>query len=334
MKLYDENKFELTDSLSEYVKEIANSDKSNYSFFDILTHRAGFKAWIPFYAETVKTDTARQQYYSRKYNELYSVQVAENMFLLSSFRDSIFEKIRKSDTNPYGKYVYSDLGFYLFSLFIESVTKQSFEEYLSKTFYAGMGAWTFCFNPLEKFEKSKITPTEYDKTFRKQLLNGYVHDQGASMLGGISGHAGLFACANDIAKIMQMYLDGGQYGGIEYIKPETIELFTKYQFDSTVNRRGLAWDKPCPGDTTKGLGSGSASNLAYGHSGYTGTMVWADPYYDMIYVFNTNRVYPDAENWKIIKMNVRTIIEEIFYQAILSNDKNLKAPNMMKNEEN
>ncbi|MDD3741652.1 MAG: serine hydrolase [Bacteroidales bacterium] len=153
------------------------------------------------------------------------------------------------------------------------------------------------------------------------------------MLGGISGHAGLFACANDVAKIMQMFLDGGEYGGVEYIEPETIEMFTKYQFDSTVNRRGLAWDKPCPGDTTKGLGSGSASNLAYGHSGYTGTMVWADPYYDMIYVFNSNRVYPDAENWKIIKMNVRTIIEEIFYQAILSNDKSLKAPKMTKNEE-
>lgn len=334
MKLYDENKYELDDSLSKYVKEIENSDKSGYKFYDILTHRAGFRSWIPFYAETVKTETARQQYYSRDHNEQYSIQVAENVFLLSSFKDSIFEQIRKSDTNPYGRYVYSDLGFYLLPLFIESVTNQSFPDYLNTTFYSVIGAWTFCFNPLQNFDRSDIVPSENDKIFRRQLLHGYVHDQGAAMLGGISGHAGLFASANDVAKIMQMYLDGGEYGDVEYIKPETIEMFTKYQFDSTINRRGLAWDKPCPGDTTKGLGSGSSSHLAYGHSGYTGTMVWADPYYDMIYVFNSNRVYPDAENWKIIKMNVRTIIEEIFYQAILSNDKNLVNPKMLKNEEN
>lgn len=334
MKLYDEKKFVLNDSLSKYVKEVKNSDKAGYTFFDILTHRAGFKSWIPYYKETIKTETVRQQYYSSTSTEQFSIQVAKDMFLLNTFRDSIFEQIRKSDTNPYGTYIYSDLGFYLFPLFIESVTNQSFSDYLTKTFYSRIGAWTFCFNPLEKFDRSKITPTENDKLYRQQLLHGYVHDQGASMLGGISGHAGLFASANDVAKMMQMFLDGGEYGGEEYIKPKTIEMFTKYQFDSTVNRRGLAWDKPCPGDTTKGLGSGSSSNLAYGHSGYTGTMVWADPYYDMIFVFNSNRVYPDAENLKIIKMNVRTIIEEIFYQAILSNDKSLVAPKMMKNEKN
>jgi beta-glucosidase-like glycosyl hydrolase/CubicO group peptidase (beta-lactamase class C family) len=334
MKLYDENKYELNDSLSQFVKEIVNCDKSGYKFFDILTHRAGFKSWIPFYKETVKNESERQKYYSNSSSEEFSIQVAENMFLLSSFKDSIFEQIRKSDTNPFGRYVYSDLGFYLFPLFIESVTNQSFPDYLNNKFYSSIGAWTFCFNPLQKFDKTNIVPTENDKLFRKQLLHGYVHDQGASMLGGISGHAGLFASANDVAKMMQMFIDGGKYGGVEYIKPTTIEMFTKYQFDSTINRRGLAWDKPVPVDTTKGLGSGSASNLAYGHSGYTGTMVWADPYYDMIYVFNSNRVYPDAENWKIIKMNVRTVIEEIFYQAILSNDKNLENPNKKTNEKN
>ncbi|MDD3741651.1 MAG: serine hydrolase, partial [Bacteroidales bacterium] len=169
MKLYDENKFELTDSLSEFVNEIANSDKSAYKFFDILTHRAGFKSWIPFYKETIKTETLRQQYYSRDHNEQYSIQVAENLFLLSSFRDSIFKQIRNSDTNPFGRYVYSDLGFYLFPLCIESITKQSLPDYLNKEFYSGIGAWTFCFNPLQKFDNSKITPTEYDKLFRRQV---------------------------------------------------------------------------------------------------------------------------------------------------------------------
>jgi CubicO group peptidase (beta-lactamase class C family) len=144
------------------------------------------------------------------------------------------------------------------------------------------------------------------------------------MMGGISGHAGLFASANDVAKIMQMFVNKGEYAGHSFIKAETVDLFTKYQFDSTVNRRGLGWDKPVPGDTTKGLGSGSASHLAYGHSGYTGTMVWADPHYDFIYVFNSNRVYQDAENWEILKLNTRTIIEEIFYQAILQKKPELK----------
>ncbi len=327
MKLYDEKKYSLDDKLSKYVKELQNSDKEDFTFFDILTHRAGFKSWIPFYKGTIKTEADRSEYYSNTYSEDYPVQVAEGMYISKTYRDSIFEAIRKSDKNPYGKYVYSDLGFYLFPLFIEQATNMKYTEYLDSTFYASLGAWTMCYQPLKKFDKSVITPSENDLVFRKQQLHGYVHDQGSAMLGGISGHAGLFASANDVAKMMQMYLDKGEYGGVKYIEPETIELFTKYQFDSVVNRRGIAWDKPQPGDTTKGLGSGSASNLAYGHSGYTGTMVWADPYYDMIYVFNSNRVCPNAENWKIIKMNVRTNIEEVFYRAILSNDKSIKSLN-------
>jgi beta-glucosidase-like glycosyl hydrolase/CubicO group peptidase (beta-lactamase class C family) len=330
MKLYDEKKYKLNDNLSAYVDVLQNSDKANFTFFDILTHRAGFKSWVPFYKETIKTDSLRQKYYSDKLSEDYPYQVAEGLYLSKCYKDSIFEAIRKSDKNTYGNYVYSDLGFYLFPIFIEKVSGEQFEKYLSKTFYSSIGAWTMCYNPLKYFDKTRITPSENDLVFRKQQLHGYVHDQGASMLGGVSGHAGLFASANDVAKIMQMFLNKGEYGGVRYINEETVDMFTKYQFDSTVNRRGLAWDKPVPGDTTKGLGSGNASHLAYGHSGYTGTMVWADPYYDMIFVFNSNRACPNAENWKIIKMNVRTNIEEVFYQAILSNDKSLKSPKKVK----
>lgn len=332
MKLLDLKKFALNDKLSKYLDQLQTTDKEGFTFFDILTHRAGFKSWVPFYKGSIKNDSCRAANYSDHYSDEYPYEVAENMFMVKAWRDSIFEMIYKSDKNTYGKYVYSDIGFYLFPFFIEKVTGEKFPDYVQNTFYNSIGAWTMCFNPLKYFDKSKITPTENDKIFRKQQLQGHVHDQGASMLGGVSGHAGLFASANDVAKIMQMYLNKGEYGGVRYINSETVDLFTRYQFDSTYNRRGLAWDKPVPGDTTKGLGSGNASNLAYGHSGYTGTMVWADPYYDMIYVFNSNRVCPDAENWKILKLNVRTNIEEILYQAILSRDKTIKSQKIIKDE--
>jgi beta-glucosidase-like glycosyl hydrolase/CubicO group peptidase (beta-lactamase class C family) len=324
MKLFDEGKFRLDDKLSDYVPELKNTKKANFKIFDILTHRAGFKSWVPFYKTTILNDSVKNIVYTNKSDDTHSKRVCEGMFILDSYRDTIIQEIIKSDHNTYGKYVYSDMGFYLFPILIETKGGERIDNYLEHNFYGRIGAWTMTYLPLQKFDKDKVTPTEYDKIFRKEQLDGYVHDQGAAMMGGISGHAGLFASANDVAKIMQMFVNKGEYAGQSFIKAETVDLFTKYQFDSTVNRRGLGWDKPVPGDTTKGLGSGSASHLAYGHSGYTGTMVWADPHYDFIYVFNSNRVYQDAENWKILKMNTRTVIEEIFYQAILQKNPELK----------
>lgn len=330
MKLYDEKKYKLDDKLSDYVPVLKNTQKSDFKISDILTHRAGFKSWVPFYKSTILNDSVKNIIYFKDYSTTHTKRVCDGMFILDSYRDTIIQEIIKSDNNAYGKYVYSDMGFYLFPLLIESQGGEQIDKYLEYNFYSKIGAWTMCYKPSEKFNRNNIVPTEYDKVFRKEQIYGYVHDQGAAMLGGISGHAGLFASANDVAKIMQLFLDKGKYAGFSFINPETVDLFTKYQFDSTINRRGLAWDKPVPGDTTKGLGSGSASNLAFGHSGYTGTMVWADPHYDFIYVFNSNRVYQNAENWKILKLNTRTIVEEIFYQAIIKENPKLKIDKITK----
>ena len=172
------------------------------------------------------------------------------------------------------------------------------------------------YNPLDYFPKNKIPPTEDDKIFRGQLVHGYVHDQGAAMMGGVGGHAGLFASASDLAGLMQLFLNKGTYGGERYIAEQVIEEYTDCQFCQT-SRRGAGFDKP-----TRNHKGGPASNKAslksFGHSGFTGTLAWADPEYDVNYVFLSNRVYPDAENWKIVKMNIRTEIQDVIYDAIAS----------------
>lgn len=327
MKLYDEEKFSLNHKLSQYLEFLKGTTKQNFLISDILTHSAGFKSWIPFYKETITNDLVRGKYYKNQPDSVYSKKVAENLYILDSFKDTILDRIIKSPNNTKGKYVYSDLGFYLFPIMIEKITGEDFNNYLYENFYKRLGCWTMTYLPLEKFTKEQIVPTEDDKIFRNQLLHGYVHDQGAAMLGGLSGHAGLFGSANDVAKLMQIFINFGTYSGIKFFSEGTVKLFTAYQHDPSKNRRGLGWDKPLPNDRTKGLGTQSASDEAYGHSGYTGTMVWADPHYDLVYVFNSNRVFPDAENWKIIKMNIRTDIEEIVYQAILSKNPDLKIDN-------
>lgn len=330
MKLYGEGAISLEDKLSQYVQLIENSNKRNMIIKDILTHRAGFKSWIPFYKNTILDSKIRSEMYNAVYSDTFAIPVAAGMYMNKTFVDSIYKQICESDLNPYGKYVYSDLGFYLFASMIETITNQALPKYLDSTFYSKLGAWTTGYLPLKRFSANQIVPTENDILFRRQLLHGYVHDQGAAMLGGVSGHAGLFSNANDVLKIMQMYLNGGEYGGEKFLNKEVIDEFTKYQFNPLHNRRGLGFDKKNSGDTSKGIGSESASDLAYGHGGYTGTMVWVDPKYNFAFVFNSNRVCPSAENWKIIKLNIRTDIEEAFYQSFISFD----AKENRKNSEN
>ncbi|MDD4150764.1 MAG: glycoside hydrolase family 3 N-terminal domain-containing protein, partial [Bacteroidales bacterium] len=330
MKLYGEGVFNLEDKLSQHVPLLESSNKKDMIIKDILTHRAGFKSWIPFYKNTILDSKIRSEMYSPVYIDTYTIPVAAGMYMNKTFIDSIYQQICVSDLNPYGKYVYSDLGFYLFALMVEAQTNQTLPNYLDSTFYSKLGAWTTGYLPLSRFSPEQIVPTENDMIFRKQLLHGFVHDQGAAMLGGVSGHAGLFSNANDLLKIMQMYLDGGEYGDENFLKKEVIDEFTKYQFNPINNRRGLGFDKKHPTDTSKGIGSKSASDLAYGHGGYTGTMVWVDPEYKFTFIFNSNRVCPSAENWQIIKLNIRTEIEEAFYQSFISFDKNENATNTEK----
>ncbi|MDR2836314.1 MAG: serine hydrolase, partial [Bacteroidales bacterium] len=314
-KLYDEKKYSFNENLSRYLIDLKGTNKENLTFKDILTHSGGLKSWINFYKESISSENYKN-WYSDKKSEKFPFQVAENMFITKNVKDSIFKQILESDLGTYGKYLYSDLGFYLLRYYVEKTTSEQFDIYLEKNFYKPTGAWATCFNPLQKFDKNNIAPTEIDTTYRKQTIQGFVHDQGAAMLGGISGHAGLFSDANDIAKLLQIMLNEGEYGGKRYFSKEVTKLFTKYQFDPKKNKRGLAWEKNSP----DGIGSGSktSSYKAFGHNGFTGPLIWADPEYNFSFVFVCNRTYPNAENKKILTSNIRTNIEEILYQSFIN----------------
>ena len=280
---------------------------------DMLAHQSGLPPWIPFYLETLKDQQPDPAYYSRKESKEYPVQVAENLYMRNHYLDSMLIEINKSSLgNP--TYKYSDLGYYYFLKYIEDKEKRGLNEVVQDWFYTSLGATTLGYLPLDRFSKDRIPPTEHDKYFRYQLIHGYVHDQGASMIGGVGGHAGLFSSANDLAKLMQMYLQNGSYGGIEYIKPSTLEEFTRCQYCEDENRRGAGFDKPQlsgPGPTC-----GCVSLLSFGHTGFTGTIAWVDPEQEIVYIFLSNRVHPDAENKKLIYDGIRTQIQEVIYKSL------------------
>ena len=230
-----------------------------------------------------------------------------------SYIDTMYKQIIESPLRRRNGYRYSDLGFYLFYKIINEKLNVYFPEYLENQFYAPLGSNTLCYNPLEKFPKDRIVPTEKDNIFRKKLVQGYVHDPGAAMMGGVGGHAGLFSNANDLAKVMQMYLQKGEYGGDRYLSKTTVDLFTKKAYSRSSNRRALGFDRPGP--RKKSPVTKYASSRSFGHSGFTGTLAWVDPKENFVYIFLSNRVYPDAENNKLVKMNVRTKVQEVFYKS-------------------
>jgi CubicO group peptidase (beta-lactamase class C family) len=239
------------------------------------------------------------------------------MYFKSSWVDTIFNGIASSPLLAKKEYVYSDLGFMLCKQLVDSITKAPFDVYLDTVFYRKLGAGRLCFNPLRQVPKDEIAPTEDDQLFRKQLVHGYVHDPRAAMQGGISGHAGLFGNAGDVAKVLQMMLNGGKYGDEQFLTSSTIDLYTKKPLGINGSRRGLGFDKPEPDKSKPQNTSPDASPESYGHTGFTGNMIWVDPEYDLIYIFLSNRVYPDAENTKLAEMNVRTDIQQVVYNAIL-----------------
>lgn len=314
IKLYDDNKFEITDKVSEYYHEWKHSNKAEITFEQLLTHRAGLEAWIPFYKHA---EEHRTKIYSKEKSDEFPYVVADSMYINKDYHKTIFNEIRQSQLKTPGKYVYSDLGFIILPYVIKELSGKDYVNYTYENIFEPLGAYSLCFNPLDKYSKEEIVPTENDTYFRGQQLHGHVHDQATAMLGGVSGHAGLFGNANDLAKIMEIYLENGQYAGKRYFSEEAVKKFTEYHYDPSICRRALCWDKPLKNDRTKGLGTKSASAEAFGHTGYTGTMVWCDPKYDMAMIFLSNRVYTDSENWKLTNLNIRTNIEEAFYKAIL-----------------
>ena len=316
MKLHDEGKFDVDASLDDYLPKYKNSNKADIPFRDLLTHQGRLTAWIPFWQHTLrKNGSFRWFTFKEDSSQRFPVKVADNLYLNRNYHKKLYKAIRKSPLLPEQKYVYSDLSFYLYPKVVETITGEDFITYLNETFYKPLGASTLTYNPYQKFPMEDIVPTESDFLFRRVTIHGRVHDEGAGMLDGISGHAGLFGNANDLAKLIQMYLQKGEYGGQRYINEATLEEFTRYQFPE-MSRRGIGFDKPNVEYVENGNTAKDASPASFGHTGFTGTFAWADPAHNLVYIFLSNRVHPTRENSRLYQLNTRTKIQQVLYDAI------------------
>jgi len=312
MKLVEDGKLDVDKTLGEYLDIPAGNIYGNVVIKNMLSHCAGFTPWIPFHLRTIENGQLSKKFYGTVKDNVYSEQVAEGIYIKPEYRDSIFNQIIATPISKDKSYKYSDLGYYFIQRIIEKQSGVSLDQFVKSNFYDPMGLSTMGYKPLDRMNAREIAPTEDDKVFRHQHLKGYVHDQGAALMGGVAGHAGLFSNAQDLAAIMQMLMDGGAYGGQQYLKKETINLFNTRYFAG--NRRGLGFDKP---SLSPGHGSTckEASASSFGHTGFTGTMCWADPQTGIVFVFLSNRVNPDSENKKLQDLNIRTEIQEEIYRV-------------------
>ncbi len=310
MKLYDDGKIDLNSTLGDYFPFMNQSDKGEIKLIELLTHQSGFTPWIPIYKYV---DSG----YLREYiDEEHTIRVARNLYLSDDFKYQIFDTIMNSKLKE-KKYKYSDIGFYFIPSIVESITNQSFETYLEENFYGPLNLNHICFTPLNDIDINNIVPTEDDDYFRNQLILGDVHDQTAALFGGVSGHAGLFSNARDLAVMMQLLLNGGYANGTQFISEETINYFTSAPFADNENRRGIGFDKPELDPEAKYYTPSKQSSMSsFGHTGFTGTFAWADPENQLIVVFLSNRVYPTSDNNKISKLNIRTKVHDLFYKAV------------------
>ena len=319
MKFTQEGKIDLNSKLSKYIKELDSTNKKDIIVKQVLAHQARLIGWIPFYQRTCYRDSndnfaLNELIYSTKKDSIYQLRVAENIYMRKSYVDTMYNRIYNSPLRRRTGYFYSDLGFYLFYKIISDRIDKPFPEYLQDCFYSPMGLTTMCYNPIDKFPKERIVPTEFDKMYRKQLVQGYVHDNGSAMMGGVCGHAGLFSNANDLAKLMQMYLQNGEYADERFLDAKTVELFTNSAYNKSKNRRALGFDRPA---TKKSPVSSFASTYSYGHTGFTCTIAWVDPKEQFVYVFLSNRINPNIGNNKLATMQVRKKVQEAFYQSFL-----------------
>jgi beta-glucosidase-like glycosyl hydrolase/CubicO group peptidase (beta-lactamase class C family) len=321
MHMIDDKRFNLDDHLGKYL-DLDSIDKKDLLIRDVLAHQSGLIAWIPFYKQTLVKDSVlgtlnlRDTLYSKILSKKYPYKVADSIFLHKQYQDSIFKQIKKSDLLEKKKYLYSDLGYYMFKEIIEKEYTKPLNKITDELFYKSLGMENLGYLPLERIEENRIVPTAIDLLFRSQLLKGYVHDQGAAIQAGVGGHAGLFSNANDLAKLMQMYLQNGEYAEEKYLSEKVITEFTKCQFPENDNRRGSGFDKPVLDGEKGGPVCNSASSLSFGHSGFTGTLAWADPEYNLVYIFLSNRIHPDENNKKLLEMNTRTEIMQVIYDSL------------------
>ncbi|NHM03718.1 glycoside hydrolase family 3 N-terminal domain-containing protein [Flavobacterium celericrescens] len=317
MQEFDKGNLTLETKLKTMLPVFKGSNKEDATVLDMLTHQARFQPWIPFYKATLDSlNKPSEKYYRTRPTVEFQLKVAEDLYLRRDYNDTIIKAIATSELLAKKQYKYSDFSFILFKEYLEKQNGKTLEYLAKNNFYNQLGATSITYNPLHHFDKSVVIPTENDNYFRYQLVHGYVHDMAAAMQGGISGHAGLFSNALDIAKVMQMYLQKGNYGGMRYITEATLQKFNTCYFCKDGNRRGVGFDKPQLGN--EGPTCGCVSLTSFGHTGFTGTMTWADPEKEIVYVFLSNRTFPDsnAAN-KLSKENIRENIQKVIYESII-----------------
>ncbi len=318
MKLYGEGRLDLDAPLYQYFPFLKKSDKANLTLRLLLAHHGGLKPGIVFWQKARrKNGKWKWRTFKSRPSKRFPVHITDSLYAHRRFKRYMYRSIAKLPLNDQRGYVYSDLPFILTPYLVEKLTGEELASYLGKTFYKPLGTH-FTYNPLQHFPKERIVPTEVDTFFRRELVQGTVHDENASILGGVSGHAGLFATANDLAILFQMYLNGGEYGGQRFIAKDAVEEFTRCQYCQEGNRRALGFDRP-PAEYVWGQAyvARSAGPRSYGHSGFTGTFVWADPDSDLIVVFLSNRVHPYRSHRALYELNIRPRIHQVAYDAII-----------------
>ncbi len=319
MQLTEEGKVNINANLGSYLNAAKGTNKENLVIRDILAHHARLKSWIPFYVETVtkskKNPRPKKEYYRKTKGGEFNTQVTDKLYMKDSYKKEMWKQIWESELRTKTGYKYSDLGFYMAAALVEEQTGKPLDQFADETFYKPLGLQATTFNPREKFPVERIIPSENDKYFRRQNVQGHVHDMGAAMLGGVSGHAGLFTTTNDLAVLSQMLLNGGYYGGRNYLNPSTIQTFTTRHYAST--RRGIGFDmKERDGSRSQNMAP-EASDSTYGHLGFTGTAVWIDPEKELFCIFLSNRTHPGMNNYKLNKLDIRPRVQTAVYDAIL-----------------
>lgn len=320
MKLVDDGTMSIDSTLNAYLPDLV----SGTSFKDVnirhmMAHQAGLYPWIPFYAKTLTNGVPDPTIYSTVPDENHPLRVAENMYISQEYRDVILNTIVNSGLSWRRKYKYSDMGFYLLMEIVERLSGKKLDDYVQDTFYRPMGLSTMTYNPREKFGLERIPPAEEDTVFRHQKVHGDVHDQGAAMLGGVSGHAGLFGNVYHVGTFFHMLGNYGEYAGKQYVSEEVVRNFAPAQFPRNGNRRGAGFDRPVP-NRGPGPTCRSVTEESFGHTGFTGITAWTDPGADITFVFLSNRCYPEMTNNKIIHMGVRTRIQQVMYDAVNNAD--------------
>ena len=316
MKLYDDGKISLESKLSDFFPYLKNTDKADIRLIEIMTHQAGFTSWVPIYKSLMNNGKPDPDIFRKSIDEEHTVRVAKDLYISNDFKFDIFATVKASEMGD-KKYKYSDLGFYYLPKIVEMMTNIPFEKYLEENFYKPLNLNHIYYKPLKHNDIENIAPTAYDTVFRMQQLHGDVHDQAAALMGGVAGHAGLFANARDLAVMMQLLLNDGYANHRQFLSSYTVKKFTSAPFKDNMNRRGIGFDKPEVDPNVKYYTPAKQSSMrSFGHTGFTGTFAWADPDNRLIVIFLSNRVYPDENNKKLSQNDIRTKIHELFYEAV------------------